>query len=126
MKIAPVSGDLLVKLALGAAVLGGLWWAARRASDAAGQLWPDVGNLLDRAGSALNTVNPASDQNLVNRGVNAAVTAATGRDENLGGWLYELTHPGTMAAVNQAIHGSPPPSHEDYWGAEPSPFTGAP
>jgi hypothetical protein len=38
------------------------------------------------------TLNPASSENAVNQGVSSIVTAATGRDESLGGWLYEVTH----------------------------------
>ncbi len=37
-------------------------------------------------------INPANPDNVVNQGVSAVVSAATGRDETLGGWLYDLTH----------------------------------
>jgi hypothetical protein len=44
------------------------------------------------------TLNPASDQNIVNQGVTGVVSAATGREESLGGLIadkvFELMHPG--------------------------------
>ena len=41
---------------------------------------------------ALDKVNPASENNVVNTTVNSGISAVTGRDETLGGWLYDLTH----------------------------------
>lgn len=38
------------------------------------------------------TLNPASSENAVNQGVTSVVSAATGREETLGGWFYELVH----------------------------------
>lgn len=40
------------------------------------------------------SVNPASDQNLAYRAVNAATQAATGDSKtSFGSWLYDITHP---------------------------------
>lgn len=55
MKVAPVSADLLIKLALAAAVVGGAWYLANRARNALGDMlpdWsmPDVGAWVDGAG----------------------------------------------------------------------------
>jgi hypothetical protein len=90
-KIAPVSGDLLVKLAVAAAAIGGAWLLLRSAQ---GQ----VASALDSAAEwganlARTSLNPLSDQNLAYQGASAAVSAATGRDETVGGWVYSVTHP---------------------------------
>ena len=45
MKISPVSGDLVVKLALAAAIVGAAVWAARRAAAAV----PDFSDVADAA-----------------------------------------------------------------------------
>lgn len=50
-------------------------------------------------------INPASSNNVVNQGVQAVGAAATGnKDFSLGAWLYEATHPGTVAAEDAAVH----------------------
>lgn len=52
---------------------------------------------------ALNYVNPASPNNIINRGVNTVVETVTGRPgETLGTWIYDLFHPEEAA-------GSPDP-----------------
>lgn len=106
--------DLIVKLA---AVAGGvllLGWMANRAAGAVSGAWGSaatgLGNLagaawdsttrgLSAAGDFVGTqaatsFNPASDQNLIYRGVNGVGSAVSG-DSNftLGGWLYDVTHP---------------------------------
>jgi len=55
LKVSPVSADLLIKLALAAAVVGGAWYMARRARAALGEVlpdWslPDLGAWVDGAG----------------------------------------------------------------------------
>lgn len=132
MKVAPVSADLLIKLALVALVVGGGVYLVRRASGAIGDALPDVGGWIDAVSdsvsnatdSAVDTFyeaenwsrnihdewregiglgvdygvrqvqtsfNPASDQNLIYRGVNAIGGAATGsNDFSLGSWLYDV------------------------------------
>ena len=52
MKISPVSGDLLVKLALGVLVVGGVVYAVRQAAAA----WPTPGKLWDAATGAAEGV----------------------------------------------------------------------
>jgi len=37
-------------------------------------------------------LNPASSENIVNKAVTSAVSGLTGKDETLGGWLYDITH----------------------------------
>lgn len=50
-----------------------------------------VGEVVGRVGTA---INPASDQNLVNRGVSAVGSALTGdKSWSLGSWLYDRFNP---------------------------------
>lgn len=62
------------------------------------------------------TLNPASDQNIVNQGVTGVVSAATGREESLGGMIadqvFAWTHPdfSFTAPVNLANPVAPPSS----------------
>jgi hypothetical protein len=49
-------------------------------------------------------LNPANTENAINAGVvTPLVTAATGRDESLGGWLYDLTHPSVNAPITPGV-----------------------
>lgn len=89
MKIAPVSAGLLVELALGAAVLLAVLYAYKKAK------------LALPAG--LEYINPASQNNVANRATNAAVSAMTGREETLGGWLYSVTHADPVANPSKVI-----------------------
>jgi hypothetical protein len=56
MKVAPVSADLLIKLALVAAVVGGAVYLARRATAALGGVLPDVGAWVDSAGAFVGDI----------------------------------------------------------------------
>jgi hypothetical protein len=61
MRVAPVSADLLIKLALAAAVVGGAWYLATRARAAIDGVlpdWslPDVGAWVDGAGRFVGDV----------------------------------------------------------------------
>lgn len=77
-----------LQAAAAVAVLGLLWYASRKVGQGAAVV--------------ADAINPASSNNIVNRGVTAAVSAATGREETLGGWFYDLTHADPMA--------TPPPA----------------
>lgn len=105
-----VKDGLIIKLA---AVGGGLLivaWLANRTATAIGSGYDSVGNAISSAGSAIysgvsgaadfvgqqvtTTLNPASDQNFIYRGVNGIGSGITGdRDWSLGSWLYDVTHP---------------------------------
>lgn len=56
MRVAPVSADLLIKLALAAAVVGGAVYLANRARNAIGGVLPDVGAWVDGAGRFVGDV----------------------------------------------------------------------
>lgn len=94
MKVGTVSGDLVVKLALGAAVVGAAYYAYTKARAA-----------LPSAQQVKDALDPTSDKNLAYTGVNAIGNAiadtnpdANGRNADgswtLGGWFYDWTHGG--------------------------------
>lgn len=93
MKVAPVSADLLIKLALLAAGVGVAVYAVQRMRDAV----PDLGGAVDAAAEwganlARTTLNPASDQNLAYSAANGLTSAATGgADTSFGGWVRSAT-----------------------------------
>lgn len=113
MKVAPVSGDLIVKLGIGAVLFGGLamliyTWKSQ-ASAAAGAAANAVGNAMD-------AVNPSSADNLVYSSYNnfaGAILPDSGPGRNadgswsLGGFLYDITHPITAIAVSNATNPTP-------------------
>lgn len=113
MKVGAVSGDLVVKLALGLAVAGALWYVYRKASGA--------------LPGALDYINPMSDQNAAYQGTNAVLDSLVSDDGpgrnadgsiTLGGWLYDIWNPGTNARINDMLKptpiGSPAPKPAPY------------
>jgi hypothetical protein len=56
MKVAPVSGDMLIKLAIGAAVVGVAWWAVRRGQQSVADAIDYVTSLPERAIEAVAEV----------------------------------------------------------------------
>ena len=121
MKIAPVSADLLIKLALVAAGIGLAVYLVKRSTTA----------LADAAGNAVNTafaavgdvadgvivgVNPYNPGNWVNQGVSAVGSTLVsdngpGRNADgswtVGGWLYDVTHPDPVASAGSASGSTP-------------------
>jgi hypothetical protein len=99
MKIAPVSADLLIKLALlgGGALLA--VWAVRRAtgaaSDAAGQVWNAAGQAWDRTTTAATdaawAVTPWNNNNVIYQTANRGLFP-DGQD-TLGTWLHDVFNP---------------------------------
>ena len=98
MRVAPVSGDLLVKLAI---TLGGVAlavWAVGRARTAAGDalssMWNRVAGAAEGAynwaGNAAQRINPASPENLVYSGLNA--NQWPDGSNTWGSWLYDEIH----------------------------------
>lgn len=83
MKVTPVSGDMLVKVGLGVAVLGLGVYALYRIKNAA----------TAAASAAAPYVNPADRRNLAYSGVNAVGSAITGQDFSLGAKIYDWLHP---------------------------------
>ena len=102
MKVSAVSGDFLVKLGIGAVVLGGAAW------------------LVWRNRALLDKINPASRENVAYQTANqvggSLISSPTGPGKNadgswsLGGFLFDVLNPGTAAAVRAV---TAPPSAED-------------
>jgi len=63
VKIAPVSADMLIKLALVAASLGAIWYLTRRATQAVNDA---VDSVYDTASTVWETVRPDTIINIVN------------------------------------------------------------
>jgi hypothetical protein len=57
----------------------GVWYVKKQAKEA-----------IDIVGDA---INPISETNIFNRGVNSVVQTLTGKEnQTLGGWIYDVTH----------------------------------
>lgn len=98
MQASPVSGDMRVKLAIGAGVLLVAYLVIKKIGSGLSAATDVAANVADAVGTA---VNPANPDNLANRGVNAlgnAVVSSDGPGRNadgswtLGGSVYDLTH----------------------------------
>lgn len=101
MKIAPVSGDFLVKLGLGVVVLGG----------AAALIWAYKERAQKAAGDLVTAFNPTSPENVAYQTINTwggnLTTDPMGPGKyadgswSLGAWLYDVSHPfQTMELAN--------------------------
>ena len=82
----------LVGAGVGLVLVVGAAWAARRGIAAVGEV-----------GQA---VNPLNRENIFNQAAGGAVTALTGREETLGGWLAEWFNPATREVARML--GAPP------------------
>lgn len=133
MRVAPVSADLLIRLALVAAGVGLAYYLWRRTTSAVGDA---VGDAFDAAGAAVSDVadaiivgtNPANPDNWVNQGATAiggALVDADGPGRNadgswtVGGWLYDVVNPGWSDNLSGVINPAPAPV------APPTPTGGA-
>lgn len=95
MRVAPVSADLLIKLALAGIGIGVAVWAVRRVSgavsDAASNAWGAVNDAAQWVADGTKYINPASDQNVVYTTVNQHFWPAG--EQTVGTWFYDLLHP---------------------------------
>lgn len=88
MRVAPVSGDLLVKVGVGVAVLGLAAYVLHRAKKALGETLPYI-NPIDRDNVAYTGVNAVGG---------ALVTDPSGPGKNAdgsfswGAWAYDVLH----------------------------------
>ena len=131
MKIGPVSGDLVVKLALlaGGAALAYLAWrkltqGARDAGQAVAELAASAGEVVD---SVIVGVNPANPENWANRGVTAAgsyIVSPEGPGRNadgswtLGGAIFDLLNPGWATGLSGPTPLASSSSSSSSWGRE--------
>lgn len=84
MKITAVSGDLVVKVAVGAAVLGLAAYLVVKAKRA----------ISDTAAAVVPYIDPTDANNVAYHTVNAVGGTLTGqKDFSLGSWIYDVTHP---------------------------------
>lgn len=110
MKVAPVSADLLIKLAMTAAVVGVVYYGYKKLSGAAGEALGNAASTITE--TVTTTLNPASDKNIIYKGVNAVGGAVSGSDSwSLGSWIYDITHPEESTAPPV----SSPAGHTAYW-----------
>lgn len=120
MKIAPVSGDLLVKLAVTAIAVGAAIYALRKASaaaDAYGQAAAD--RIIALARQAADAVNPTSDQNLAYQGATWATSTLAGRAESPGTWIGGVLSGGD-AKVQDMLSGNTGPVQAPATGQDAS------
>ncbi len=93
MKATAVSGDLLVKIGIGAGLIVIAYVLLKRTGGVAAQV-------AEKVGAA---VNPANPDNIVNQGVSAAGAAVTGnKNWTLGTWLYDVFNGDELAAADKA------------------------
>jgi len=72
----------------------GLMVIAGLAAVAGLYLYSQKGKIAAAAGDVVDSVNPASPENLAYRGVNGIGSTITGDEAfTLGGWIYDITHP---------------------------------
>ena len=92
MKIAPVSADLLIKLALVGVGVIALVWAVRKASSAATNAVSGAyTGIVDGVAEGVHAIDPRSTDNLFYTGANT-ITGGT-PDRPLGVRIYDYFHP---------------------------------
>ena len=90
MKVNPVAMLYLAAGAAGVFVAWRLWGVATAGAGKAAEVAQQV---------ITRDLNPASSDNIVNRGVSAAGEAITGqKDWSLGSWLYDVFNPDPLAS----------------------------
>lgn len=120
MKIAAVSGDLVVKLALLAAGAALAYLAWRRLTQGAREAGQAVAEFTSAAGEVVDAVivgvNPVDPKNYANRAVTAAgsyVVGAAGPGRNadgswtLGGAVFDLLNPGWSTGLSGPTAAAP-------------------
>lgn len=94
MRVAPVSADLLIKLALLGIGVGVAVWAVRRMSDAVSGAVDSAWGQLDAAAQWVRDgtkyINPASPDNLIYSGLNN--NQWPDGSNTWGSWLYDEIH----------------------------------
>lgn len=122
MKVAPVSADLLIKVALVAVSLGALWYMLNRATGTAAAAAAWIGetadNVIETATNAVQAVNPLNNENLIYKAANT-LTGGTDK-EPLGGRIYNFFNPPPqdVAGNFEEIWGTrtdTPQGHTAYW-----------
>lgn len=89
MKISAPSGDLLLKLALGVAAIGALWYVANKVTGAAGEALTQAQAL---ALGAVQAINPMNNENVIYTTANTLTGGSD--DSSIGTRIYDFFHPG--------------------------------
>lgn len=87
MKVAPVSADLLIKLGMGAAIIGAAYYLIKRAGGAAGEA----------ASNAAWAVSPTNNNNIIYRAANT-ITGGDNSSNSIGSRVYDWFHPPEIIA----------------------------
>lgn len=108
MKVAAVSADLLIKLALVAGGIGLAWYALGRLQTGLASAAKGAGQAVSQVADAVIVgLSPTDPGNLANRSVNALggiLVSDTGPGRNadgswnLGSWWYDLTKPAPLVS----------------------------
>ena len=112
MKFQAIDSTALIEIAIGAAVIAGVIYYARKQASAASDAV--AGGVAAVQQTFATTLNPASPQTAVYGAVNAVGTGLTGDTGfDLGSYLYDLTHPSVVDAngvviTSAATPGTPP------------------
>lgn len=111
MRVAPVSGDMLLKIGIIGAVVGASVWMLKRQASA-------VGKSAGEAASAIgNAINPTSDTNIFYQAASGLGNAASsdGQNKSLGVRAWEILNPGAVAAENAAMAPVSPAAPNAVW-----------
>lgn len=107
MKVSPVSADLLIKLAMGAAAVGVVFYGFKRLSGAVSDTLSSGLEYLPSRQEVADALNPVSDQNLAYKAANNVVQyLPAGESETLGTWLHK-TFSGDDERVAAALNPKP-------------------
>ena len=102
------STDLVIKIGLGVAVLGAVYWAYKKVAGAAGSAASAVGSAVI---TAANSVNPVNPDNVFATGVNKIGGMVSGTESwTLGGAIYDAVHPGQTMVPPAQQPGQPGPN----------------
>lgn len=145
MKAAPLSADMMVKLAVGVAAIGLVYFSYKKIAGAAGAAGDAIAAFGESAINEISTtLNPASPENIVNTSVNSTVgaivntvgdvtgvpnpqIAGTNADGswNAGSYVYDMTHADPVTGLwwwqkgyltrGEKLPMTAPQGHTAYW-----------
>ena len=98
MKFAAINTTALIEIGLTVTAVGlAVWFIKNQTAKA----YDSVSTAVEH--TVTTTLNPASPENAVYSGVNAAGSALTGQSSfDLGTWVYDVFHPGQSLTEEQA------------------------
>lgn len=109
MKLQPVSADLVIKLALGLALVGAVVYLAKRVGGAAGAAVDGVtaaaGEAFDYAANVAYSVSPLNHENVIYQTANTITGGSP--DTSLGSRIYDWVNPDPVPAQKPATPAKP-------------------